>query len=60
MPHLEVEHVLNQPDVETPYGLRDRAIMETFYSTGMRRRELAATHPGASLEPRGSVGQGQR
>jgi integrase/recombinase XerD len=37
----EVERVLNHPDVETPYGLRDRAILETFYSTGMRRRELA-------------------
>jgi integrase/recombinase XerD len=37
----EVERVLNQPDVETPFGLRDRAILETFYSTGMRRRELS-------------------
>lgn len=37
----EVELVVNQPDLESPYGLRDRAILETFYSTGMRRRELA-------------------
>ena len=36
----EVERILNQPDAETPLGIRDRAIMETFYSTGMRRSEL--------------------
>jgi integrase/recombinase XerD len=32
--------VLNQPDVDTPWGLRDRAILETLYSTGIRRMEL--------------------
>jgi integrase/recombinase XerD len=37
----EVEHVLNQPDVAEATGLRDRAILETLYSTGMRRLELA-------------------
>jgi len=36
----EVEAVLQQPDVTEPLGLRDRAILETFYSTGMRRSEL--------------------
>lgn len=36
----EVEQVLQQPDVSEPMGLRDRAILETFYSTGMRRSEL--------------------
>lgn len=36
----EVEAVLSQPDVRTTYGLRDRAILETFYSTGIRRTEL--------------------
>ena len=30
-----------QPDITTPEGLRDRAILETFYSTGMRRLEIA-------------------
>ncbi len=35
----EVEKVLAQPDLEDPLGLRDRAIMETLYSTGMRRKE---------------------
>jgi integrase/recombinase XerD len=37
----EVEQVLAQPDVGDPLGLRDRALMETLYSTGMRRLELA-------------------
>lgn len=36
----EVEQVINQPDTAEPMGLRDRAILETFYSTGMRRSEL--------------------
>jgi integrase/recombinase XerD len=37
----EAETVLAVPDVRTALGLRDRAILETFYSTGMRRKELA-------------------
>ena len=36
----DVEHALNQPDIGTPWGLRDRAILETLYSTGIRRMEL--------------------
>jgi len=36
----EVEQVIRQPDTSEPMGLRDRAILETFYSTGMRRSEL--------------------
>jgi integrase/recombinase XerD len=36
----EAERVLGQPDVSTPFGLRDRAILETLYSTGIRRAEL--------------------
>jgi integrase/recombinase XerD len=38
----EAEKVLAVPDVGAPLGLRDRAILETFYSTGIRRSELAA------------------
>jgi len=38
----EVEQILATPDVKTAMGLRDRAILETFYSTGLRRAELAA------------------
>ncbi len=37
---LEVEHVMSQPNVRTPIGLRDRAILELLYSTGIRRLEL--------------------
>ncbi len=37
----EVERVLAEPDLEMPMGLRDRAILEVFYSTGMRRKELS-------------------
>jgi integrase/recombinase XerD len=36
----EAETVLAQPEIATVEGLRDRAILETFYSTGMRRLEI--------------------
>lgn len=36
----EVEAVLAQPDTSTALGLRDRAILEVFYSTAIRRSEL--------------------
>ncbi len=36
----QIEHVLNQPDVTELTGRRDRAVLETFYSTGIRRMEL--------------------
>jgi integrase/recombinase XerD len=36
----EVEQVLAMPDLETPMGIRDRTMMETLYSTGIRRMEL--------------------
>jgi len=36
----EVEAVLAVPDITAPIGIRDRAILETLYSTGMRRLEL--------------------
>jgi integrase/recombinase XerD len=38
----EAERVLAQPNVATPVGIRDRAILETLYSTGIRRSEVAA------------------
>ena len=34
------EQILSQPDLATPVGIRDRAILEILYSTGMRRKEL--------------------
>jgi len=36
----EVEKLLSVPDVTDPLGVRDRAMLELFYSTGMRRAEL--------------------
>ena len=36
----EAERVLGRIDVTEPQGLRDRAILEVFYSTGIRRSEL--------------------
>ena len=40
----EVEVVLRQPNVETAIGLRDRAVLELLYSTGIRRAECAGLH----------------
>lgn len=37
----EADAVINQANLATPLGIRDRAILETFYSTGIRRSELA-------------------
>jgi len=37
----EIENILHQPDVTQVLGLRDRALLEVFYSTGIRRAEAA-------------------
>jgi integrase/recombinase XerD len=36
----EVDSLIAQPDVATPLGLRDRAMIELLYATGMRVSEL--------------------
>ncbi len=37
----EMARLMAAVDVHAPYGVRDRAILETLYSTGMRGQELA-------------------
>ncbi len=36
----EVDKILEQPDTSQPLGIRDRAILETLYATGVRVSEL--------------------
>ncbi len=36
----ELKLLLNKPDLKTKIGLRDQAILELFYSAGIRRQEL--------------------
>lgn len=36
----EIATLLSQPNILDPLGLRDRAILELFYATGIRRMEL--------------------
>ena len=38
----EVETLMAQPDLSKPTGLRNRAMMETMYSTAMRRSEIVS------------------
>lgn len=37
----EIERILNEADIGTLSGIRDRAMMEVLYSSGVRRNELA-------------------
>jgi integrase/recombinase XerC len=38
--YAQVQHLLEQPDLTTYLGLRDRAIMELMYSSGLRLSEV--------------------
>ena len=51
----EAETVLNSIDVEHPMGLRDRAVIEVLYSTGLRRQELLRLAPGDIDWDRGTI-----
>jgi integrase/recombinase XerD len=37
----EARKIIEAPDTRSPLGLRDRAILETFYATGIRAGELS-------------------
>jgi integrase/recombinase XerD len=40
IPYTKLDEMLNIPDITTPIGLRDRAILELFYSSGLRVSEM--------------------
>jgi integrase/recombinase XerD len=41
----EARKVIEAPELRTPLGLRDRAILETLYATGLRASELIQLSP---------------
>ena len=51
----EAERVMVCVDLGTPIGLRDRAMLEVLYATGMRRHEIAALELGDIEAERGVV-----
>jgi integrase/recombinase XerD len=50
----QVEALLDAPDVATPLGLRDRAMLELLYATGLRVSELVSLEQ-SQVNPRQGV-----
>ncbi len=59
----QVDRLLNMPEISTPDGLRDKAILETLFSTGLRVSELVKLNRGQINFDRkefGVIGKGRR
>jgi len=59
----QLRRLLAAPDVNAPRGLRDRALLETFFSTGLRLAELARLdrdHINLKTREFGVIGKGRK
>lgn len=59
----QIERLLNMPEISTQEGLRDKAILETLFSTGLRVSELVALNRDSINFDRrefGVIGKGRR
>lgn len=59
----QINRLLNMPEISTPQGLRDKAIMEVLFSTGLRVSELVRLNRDSlNIERRefGVIGKGGR
>jgi len=59
----QLDRLLNSPEISTSQGLRDKALLEMLFSTGLRVSELVKLNRGQiNLERRefGVIGKGQR
>ncbi|MCB9802327.1 MAG: tyrosine-type recombinase/integrase [Pseudomonadales bacterium] len=63
LPLEKVELLLSQPSLSTPIGLRDKAILEVFFSTGLRVSELVSLNRDQlnfNTKEFGVIGKGRR
>jgi len=63
LPVEKIEHLMAQPDISTAVGLRDKAILEVLFSTGLRVSELVSLNRDQVDTQRrefGVIGKGRR